>query len=218
MNSIQEYLPTDGWGDFCTGARNIIFGEDSPAVKEGRIATLQSISGTGCLYIGFQFVTKFFKRLIYIPDPSWLNHYNIIEDCHLKWMEYPYYNPETKGSNIPAMLKFLEEGIEGSIVLLQACAHNPTGVDPTFEEWKQIAAVMKKKNLFPFFDSAYQGFASGDLEKDAWPIKYFIEQGFEMIVTQSFAKNMGLYGERIGALHIVSSNKETCDKVMSQVK
>ena len=116
------------------------------------------------------------------------------------------------------MLKFLEFGISGSIVLLHACAHNPTGVDPTFEEWKQIAAVMKKNNLIPFFDSAYQGFASGDLEKDASPIRYFIEQGFQMIITQSFAKNMGLYGERIGALHIVSSSKETSEKVLSQVK
>ncbi len=116
------------------------------------------------------------------------------------------------------MLKFLENGIAGSVVLLHACAHNPTGVDPTEAEWKQIAAVMKKNSLIPYFDSAYQGFATGDLEKDAWPIRYFIEQGFQMIIAQSFAKNMGLYGERVGALHFVTSDKDTCEKVLSQVK
>lgn len=116
------------------------------------------------------------------------------------------------------MIQFLEKGIAGSIVLLHACAHNPTGVDPTEAEWKQIAEVMKRNNLIPFFDSAYQGFATGDLEKDAWPIRHFASQGFQMIISQSFAKNMGLYGERIGALHMITSNKDTADKVLSQIK
>lgn len=106
----------------------------------------------------------------------------------------------------------------GSIVLLHACAHNPTGVDPTEPQWKQIAAVMKKNSLIPFFDSAYQGFATGCLERDAWPIRYFISEGFQMIIAQSFAKNMGLYGERIGALHFVATTKDTADKVLSQIK
>ena len=127
-----------------------------------------------------------------------------MDDCGLKWIEYPYYNPKTKGSNIPEMLKFLSNAISGSVVLLHACAHNPTGVDPTQDEWRQIAEVMKKNNLIPFFDSAYQGFATGDLEKDAWPIRHFAELGFEMLISQSFAKNMGLYGERIGALHMIT--------------
>lgn len=107
---------------------------------------------------------------------------------------------------------------EGNIVLLHACAHNPTGVDPTFEQWKQIAEVMKKKKLVPYFDSAYQGFASGDIIRDAEAIRYFVKQGFSMLVSQSYAKNMGLYGERVGALHVVSENKETSDKVLSQLK
>jgi len=157
-------------------------------------------------------------RFVYIPDPTWLNHKNIIEDCGLKWIEYPYFNSKTLGSNIPGMIKFLSNAIAGSVVLLHACAHNPTGVDPTEEEWKQIADVMKKNNLIPFFDSAYQGFATGDLEKDAWPIRYFLEQGFQMIIAQSFAKNMGLYGERVGALHFVTSCKDTCERVLSQIK
>lgn len=107
------------------------------------------------------------------------------------------------------MVKSLENAVSGSIILLHACAHNPTGVDPTQEQWKKICAVMKKNSLIPFFDSAYQGFATGDLEIDAWPIRYFISQGFQMIVAQSFAKNIGLYGERIGALHVVTPCKDT---------
>ena len=116
------------------------------------------------------------------------------------------------------MIKFLEGAVSGSIVLLHACAHNPTGVDPTEEQWKKISEVMKRNSLIPFFDSAYQGFATGDLEKDAWPIRYFIQEGFQMIVSQSFAKNAGLYGERIGALHVVAATKDTTEKVLSQIK
>lgn len=178
----------------------------------------QAISGTGALYIGFEFLKTYLPRFVYIPNPTWLNHKNILDDCGLKYIEYPYYNPKTRGSNIPEMIQFLEKGIAGSIVLLHACAHNPTGVDPTEAEWKQIAEVMKRNNLIPFFDSAYQGFATGDLEKDAWPIRHFASQGFQMIISQSFAKNMGLYGERIGALHMITSNKDTADKVLSQIK
>lgn len=156
--------------------------------------------------------------MIYISNPTWLNHKNIIEHAGLRWIEYPYYNPKTKGSDIPAMIKFLDNGVSGSVVLLHACAHNPTGVDPTKEEWKQIAEVCKRNSLIPFFDSAYQGFATGDLEEDAWPIRYFIQQGFQIMLSQSFAKNMGLYGERCGAFHIVAHNKDTADKVLSQIK
>lgn len=116
------------------------------------------------------------------------------------------------------MIASLEKAQPGSIVLLHACAHNPTGVDPTQEDWKKIAQVMLKNSLFPYFDSAYQGFASGDIETDAWAIRYFVDLGFQMLVSQSYAKNMGLYGERIGALHIVAANSETKDRIISQVK
>ena len=117
----------------------MIIGPNNPAIQENRVVSSQSISGTGALYICFDFIKHYLPRDVYIPNPTWLNHKNIIEDCNLKWIEYPYYNPETKGSNIPAMLKFLNEATPGSIVLLHACAHNPTGVDPTESEWKQIA-------------------------------------------------------------------------------
>ena len=116
------------------------------------------------------------------------------------------------------MLAFLGKAVSGSVVVLHVCAHNPTGIDPTEEQWKKIAEVMKKNSLIPFFDSAYQGFASGDLDKDAWAVRYFLSQGFQMLVAQSFAKNMGLYGERVGALHIVAGDKITADKILSQLK
>lgn len=116
------------------------------------------------------------------------------------------------------MIESLKTAIPGSVILLHACAHNPTGVDPTQEQWKQICEVMKGNSLIPLFDSAYQGFASGSLEKDIWPVRYFLEQGFNMMVCQSFAKNMGLYGERVGALHFVVSNKDIADKLLSQLK
>ena len=116
------------------------------------------------------------------------------------------------------MLDALKNATPGSVILLHVCAHNPTGVDPTQDQWKKISEVMKANSLIPFFDSAYQGFASGNLEKDIWPVRYFLEQGFNMFICQSFAKNMGMYGERVGALHIVVSNKDIAEKLLSQVK
>lgn len=132
--------------------------------------------------------------------------------------QYAYYNDKTKGLDIEGMIKDLTNAQPGSIVLLHACAHNPTGVDPTKEEWKRIADVMKKNQLFPFFDAAYQGFASGDLEIDGYGMRFFMKEGFQMVIAQSFAKIMGLYGERTGALHVVCQNKETAGRVLSQLK
>jgi len=132
--------------------------------------------------------------------------------------EYPYYNPKTLSFDCEGMLKGLSQATPGSVVLLHVCAHNPTGVDPTPDQWRQIAKVMKERGLIPFMDSAYQGFASGDLEKDALSIRIFLEMGFQMIVAQSFAKNMGLYGERCGALHFVCTSKDVAARVLSQTK
>jgi aspartate aminotransferase, cytoplasmic len=118
---------------------------------------------------------------------------------------YPYWDPATRGLNIAGMLDALEKAPEHSLIVLHACAHNPTGVDPTQDQWKQIAAVMKRRSLFPFFDTAYQGFASGDLAKDGWAIRYFVDQGFELVIAQSYAKNFGLYGQRAGCFHYVAA-------------
>ena len=140
-----------------------------------------------------------------MSNPTWANHHQVFTNVGLTLASYPYWDPDTKGLNIVGMLQALEKAPEHSLILLHACAHNPTGVDPTQDQWRQIAEVMKRRNLFPFFDTAYQGFASGDLAKDGWSIRYFIEQGFELIIAQSYAKNFGLYGQRAGCFHYVAA-------------
>lgn len=214
----KEYLPIEGLDSYNRLARDLILGSDSPASAEGRVVTVQTISGTGSLRVGFSFIrTHLGPRKIYFSKPTWGNHLTIAEKAGLEVAEYPYWNAGKRWLDLDAMLRALSQAPAGSVILLHACAHNPTGVDPTLDEWEQIADVMAQKDLIPYFDSAYQGFASGDLERDAAAIKLFINRGFQLFISQSFAKNFGLYGERIGALHIVTSDKPTAEKVLSQV-
>ncbi len=169
--------------------------------------------------VGFEFVNQELPSLVWVSNPTWANHHNIINRSGLKFDQYPYYDPSTGRAQINNYLNCLDTKTQpGNVILLHACAHNPTGVDPSQDDWKKIAEIMKKRNLVPYFDSAYQGFASGDIIKDAWPIRYFTEQGFSMLVSQSYAKNMGMYGERIGALHVVTQDKENASRVLSQLK
>lgn len=159
--------------------------------------------------MGAVFLAKFHPRqprpTVYLSDPTWANHKQIFTHVGLPIATYPYFSAQTKGLDLDGMLNTLRSAPEGSIVLLHACAHNPTGVDPTQEQWKQIAEVIKSRHHFPFFDCAYQGFASGDLERDAWAIRYFVSLGLETCIAQSFAKNFGLYGQRAGAFHFVTA-------------
>lgn len=163
------------------------------------------------MHLGALFLAKFHPQqqprpTVYLSDPTWANHNQIFTNVGLPIAKYPYFSAETKGLDIERMLATLQnDAAPGSIILLHACAHNPTGVDPTQDQWKRIAEVIRSKGHFPFFDCAYQGFASGDLSRDAWAIRYFVEQGFETCVAQSFAKNFGLYGERAGAFHFISA-------------
>lgn len=172
------------------------------------MASVQTISGTGAVHIGALFLAKFFPRpqdqKVYLSSPTWANHPQIFSNVGLASTSYPYFHPPTKGLDFDGFYEALESASEGSVILLHACAHNPTGVDPTREQWVKIAEIMRAKNHFPFFDCAYQGFASGDLDNDAWAIRYFVQEGFELCVAQSFAKNLGLYGERAGCFHFVS--------------
>ncbi|CAJ0905631.1 3213_t:CDS:10 [Entrophospora sp. SA101] len=181
----HEYLPITGLKPFKEAAVRLILGENSPVIKENRIVSVQTISGTGA--------------------------------NHLDVGDYVYYNPSTIGLDIDGLLQSLKSAQDGSIILLHACAHNPTGVDPTQEQWIMIADVMESKGHFPFFDCAYQGFASGDLDKDAWAVRYFIERGFELLICQSFAKNFGLYGQRAGCLTFVLKNADAAARVESQL-
>ncbi|KAJ5814230.1 uncharacterized protein N7503_000980 [Penicillium pulvis] len=203
----HEYLSIGGLPDLTAAAQKLIVGADSPAIKEKRICTLQTISGTGAVHLGGLFLAKFHpqKPTIYLSNPTWANHHQIFTNVGLNLATYPYFSTKTKGLDFDGMMQSIKNAPNGSVILLHACAHNPTGVDPTQDQWREIAAAMRERSHFPFFDTAYQGFASGDLNRDAWSIRYFIEQGFELCVAQSFAKNFGLYGERTGAFHFVSA-------------
>ncbi|KAF2201547.1 aspartate aminotransferase [Delitschia confertaspora ATCC 74209] len=208
-NLNHEYLPIAGLPEFTTASQKLILGADSPAIKEKRVASLQTVSGTGAVHLGALFLQRFYRpntdRTVYFSAPTWPNHNQIFSNVHLPYATYPYFSTKTRGLDFEGMINTLKNAAEGSIILLHGCAHNPTGVDPTQDQWKEIAKVMQEKKLFPFFDCAYQGFASGDLNKDAWAVRYFVEQGFEMLIAQSYAKNFGLYGERAGCFHFVTS-------------
>jgi aspartate aminotransferase, cytoplasmic len=172
-----------------------------------RVTSMQTISGTGAVHLGALFLSKFYRgnRTVYLSNPTWANHNQIFTNVSLPTAIYPYFSRSSKGLDFDGMISALQNAPDRSIILLHACAHNPTGVDPTREQWKKIASVISAKKHFPFFDCAYQGFASGDLAADAWAIRYFVSQGFELCIAQSFAKNFGLYGERAGCFHFVAS-------------
>jgi aspartate/tyrosine/aromatic aminotransferase len=212
----KEYLGIEGHAQFNDLSKKLVFGQECNALN--RIVTAQCISGTGALRIGFELLRKFNPGTIHFPKPTWITHHAIATEAGLKFKEYPYYNASDRGFNFKGMIEYLQNIPSRSVILLHAAAHNPTGVDPSQDQWRQIADVMKKRDLIPFFDTAYQGFASGCLERDAFAIRLFMERGFQMLVSQSYAKNMGLYGERIGALHVVCLNTKTADNVLSQLK
>lgn len=212
-NLNKEYLPITGHKGFCDAAQKMVFSENSD-----KICTVQCLSGTGSLRIAACFVAKFLPgKPVYFSDPTWGNHGKIFKACGVETRKYPYWNGETRRIAYDGLIPALNAAEAGSIVLLHATAHNPTGVDPTKNQWKAIASVCRKRGLFPFFDSAYQGFATGNLDRDAWPIRYFQQQGFEMLVCQSFAKNLGLYNERAGALHVVANSAKQATAIHSQI-
>ncbi|KAI5475681.1 L-aspartate:2-oxoglutarate aminotransferase [Pseudohyphozyma bogoriensis] len=216
----KEYLPITGFADFTKHAAVLAYGKDSKPLNEGRIAITQSISGTGALRIAAAFIQRFYPdaKAIYLPTPSWGNHGAIIKDAGLEVKTYAYYDKKTVGLDFEGLKRDLRAAPAKSVVLLHACAHNPTGVDPTQEQWKEISDIFKEKELFPLIDMAYQGFASGSVDADAFAPRYFVEQGHNIMLCQSFAKNMGLYGERVGAFSIVCDSPEEKARVDSQIK
>ncbi|XP_048756263.2 aspartate aminotransferase, mitochondrial-like [Ostrea edulis] len=216
----KEYAPISGTADFCLESAKLAFGENSVVIKEGRNMTVQGVSGTGSLRLGAAFFSKFYSKSkdFWIPTPSWGNHTPIFKHAGLDVKSYKYYDASTCGFDFQGAMEDISKIPEGSVIVLHACAHNPTGVDPKPEHWKEMSSLIKKRNLFPFFDMAYQGFASGDIDKDAFALRLFIEDGHEVALAQSYAKNMGLYGERAGAFTIVAGSKEEADRNMSQMK
>jgi aspartate aminotransferase len=219
-NMDHEYAGIAGLQSFVDRSVEFAYGEDSPAIKDKRVAAVQSISGTGGVRMTCEFIARFMGKgsKMYISDPTWGNHLAIVKDAGLEPAKYNYYDASRCAYNHKGFVEDIKRLPNESVFMLHACAHNPTGVDPTPEQWHKIAQVMKENDLFPYFDVAYQGFASGCLDKDGYGVRYFVKEGFQMVIAQSFAKTMGLYGERCGALHIVCSDKTTAEKVLSQVK
>jgi aspartate/tyrosine/aromatic aminotransferase len=219
-NLDHEYAPIAGIASFTSKAAELILGADSPALKEKRATSVQTISGTGAVHLGALFLAKFYKgtRTVYVSNPTWANHHQIFSNVGISVAEYPYFSKETRGLDFEGMKSAIQAAPNHSIILLHPCAHNPTGVDPTMDQWKELAEIIRNKSHFPFFDCAYQGFASGDLNRDASAVRYFVEQGHNIALCQSFAKNMGLYGERIGAFSMVCADADEKKRVDSQLK
>lgn len=195
------------------------YGTDSVPMKEKRIAAVQTISGTGACRIAGEFIRKFLGqgRSIHIPNPTWGNHIAIFQDSGLKPVYYPYYDNQKNSVDFTSLFDYVNK-LEKEVFLLHACAHNPTGADPSKEQWQELSHLFKKKQHVALFDSAYQGFASGDPEKDAFAIREFVRDGHQIMLCQSFAKNFGLYGERAGLLSVVTDSPEEAERVNSQLK
>lgn len=217
----KEYLPITGLPAFTAAASRLMFGADSTVAKEKRLVTAQTLSGTGALTLAAHLLKRTLPgRRVFCSDPTWENHGKVLADAGYgsALESYRYYDPKTCGLDFEGFVADLKAMPEGSIVLLHACAHNPTGVDPTHAQWEEVQAIMAERKLFPWFDSAYQGFASGDPDADAWAVRMFASKGMEMLVCQSFAKNFGLYCERIGALHVVAGDAASASAVLSMVE
>jgi aspartate aminotransferase len=204
-------------------SQRLIFGAEAAAIAEQRVTSVQTLSGTGALHLGALFLSRFLPesegKRVFVSDPPYVNHIPILRHAGLETDLYPYYSAETRSINFTGLREKLSSIPDGSTILLHVCAHNPTGTDLSAEQWKGVAQIMKAKQQIPFFDSAYQGFASGDPENDAWPVRYFVDQDFDVIlVAQSYAKNFGLYGERAGCLHVVTSSPELTGNIFSQLR
>lgn len=212
----KEYQPIDGKPEYKRPVQELIFTEE--LLNSGCVATVQALSGTGSLQMISQFMKFMGVTKVWGPDPTWGNHPKIFGRAGLEYDKYPYWHQETRSLNFAGMMEGISKMQEGDCILLHAVAHNPTGVDPTPEQWQQIVAAVKERKLVPLLDNAYQGYASGDLAKDGYAQQLFAESGMEYFIAQSFAKNFGLYGERIGYIHVRCATKDAADAVLSQLK
>ncbi len=214
----RGYLPIDGIAAYDSAVKSLVFGADSAVVQEGRVATVQALGGTGGLKIGADFLKKINPNAtVLISDPSWENHRALFSNAGFNVQTYAYYDADKRGVNFEGMLDSLQADEAGSIVVLHACCHNPTGYDITPEQWDQVVAVIKAKQLVAFLDMAYQGFGHG-IAEDGAVIGKFVAAGLNFFVSSSFSKSFSLYGERVGALSVVCSSKEEAARVLSQLK
>ena len=212
------YLPIDGLAAYDKAVQALVFGADSAALKEARIVTVQALGGTGGLKVGADFLKRLLPAAeVWISDPSWENHQAIFEGAGFTVRAYPYYDAKTHGLNFNGMLDALQAMAPGSIVVLHACCHNPTGVDLERDHWASVLEVVRSRGLVPFLDLAYQGFADG-IDADAYAARLFAASTHPIFLSSSFSKSVSLYGERIGALSVVAGSSEEAGRVLSQLK
>lgn len=214
----RGYLPIDGLPAYRQAVTDLVLGEQNPAVQEGRMVVLQTLSGTGALKIGADFLHEISPAsTVLISAPSWENHRALFTRAGFEVAEYRYYNPADRAIDLEGMLADLGAAASGTIVVLHPCCHNPTGYDPTPEQWDQIVQVVQDRHLVPFVDMAYQGFSHG-VEADGAVVRRFVETGLNVLVSVSFSKNFSLYGERVGALAMLCADAEEARRVLSRVK
>ncbi|MBF4210540.1 amino acid aminotransferase [Pseudomonas donghuensis] len=218
QHASRGYLPIDGIVAYDQAVQKLLFGAESPLLSAGRVITTQAVGGTGALKIGADFLKQLSPNaVVAISDPSWENHRALFETAGFPVQNYRYYDAATHDVNRSGMLEDLNALPSGSIIVLHACCHNPTGVDLTPQDWKNVLEVIKDKGHVPFLDMAYQGFGDG-ISEDAAAVRLFAESGLNFFVSSSFSKSFSLYGERVGALSIVTESKEEATRVLSQVK
>ncbi|MFJ2992406.1 amino acid aminotransferase [Pandoraea sp. NPDC087047] len=213
----KPYLPMAGFANYRDAVQGLVFGDDSPARKSGSIATVQTLGGSGALKVGADFIKRYFPdSQVWVSDPTWDNHRFIFERAGFTVNTYPYYDEATGGLQFEAMVDAIDKLPARSVVLLHACCHNPTGVDLNNAQWVQLIDVLKKRELLPFVDMAYQGFGSG-IDADAFVIRELACQGLPAFVANSFSKNFSLYGERCGGLSVICESPEAADRVLGQL-
>ncbi len=216
--SPRAYVPIEGPNPYNSAVQNLLFGADSLLIKEGRVVTAECLGGTGALRVGGDFVKRLETNApAAISAPSWENHRGIFESAGYQVLEYAYFDPKTRGVDFEGMVKSLESFPAKTLVILHACCHNPTGADLTPDQWKKIISICQTRQLIPFLDIAYQGFATG-IEEDGAAVQLFANSGMSFFVSSSFSKSFSLYGERVGALSIVTQSKEESARVLSQLK
>ena len=214
----RPYLPMEGLAAYRSAVQNLLFEQNHPALAEKRIATIQTLGGSGALKVGADFLKRWFPEAqAYVSDPTWDNHKSIFEGAGIPTGTYPYYNPATGGVKFEEMLAFFLSLPEHSILILHPCCHNPTGVDLTPAQWDAVLDIIQTRRLIPFMDIAYQGFGD-DLNSDAYAIRQAAAMGLPLLVSNSFSKNMSLYGERVGGLSVVCPSAEEAALVLGQLK
>jgi len=214
----RGYLPIDGLAAYDAAVQSLVFGADHPAVKDKRIVTVQALGGTGGLRIGADMLKRFAPdATVWISDPSWENHQALFEAAGFPVKAYPYYDAPNHGVKFAQMLSHLQSLPAGSIVVLHACCHNPTGVDLSADQWRSVLDTVRSRALVPFLDIAYQGFAEG-IDADAAPVRQFAAAGGPVFVSSSFSKSLSLYGERVGAFSLVADSAEEAARALSQLK